>query len=351
MAIKVLVVDDSGFFRRRLTELINADVRLQVVGTASNGQEAIDEATRLRPDVITMDYEMPVMDGITSLREIHRKLGIPVLMFSSLTYEGARVTLDALEAGAVDYLPKNFDEISRHPGEIQKVLCDRIAIVSGSRVAVSSRPPAAVTSVQKAPEPASPGRRNSQRATQLIVIGASTGGPMALQEVLTRLPANFRLPILLVQHMPGTFTKAFAERLDRICQITVSEAKDGDVLRPAHAYLAPGGKQMLLDGRMPMRIRIVDGDERLNYKPSLDVTFGSVARDLGGKVLGVVLTGMGADGRDGARLLKAEGATIWAQDEASCVIYGMPMAVAKAGLVDEVLDLRRVAPRLCEEIN
>lgn len=343
------MVDDSGFFRRRLTELINADARLQVVGTASNGQEGIDEATRLRPDVITMDYEMPVMDGITSLREIHRKLGIPVLMFSSLTYEGARVTLDALEAGAVDYLPKNFEEISRHPDEIQKVLCDRIVMVSGSRASV--RQPSATPASAKAPEQVVPARRSSQRATQLVVIGASTGGPMALQEVLTRLPANFRLPILLVQHMPGTFTKAFAERLDRICQIDVSEARDGDVLRPGHAYLAPGGKQMLLDGRMPMRIRIVDGDERLNYKPSLDVTFGSVARDLGGKVLGVVLTGMGADGRDGARLLKAEGATIWAQDEASCVIYGMPMAVARAGLVDEVLDLRRVAPRLCEEIN
>lgn len=349
MTIKVLVVDDSGFFRRRLTELINADARMQVIGTASNGQEAIDEATRLRPDVITMDYEMPVMDGITSLREIHRKLGIPVLMFSSLTYEGARVTLDALEAGAVDYLPKNFEEISRHPDEIQKILCDRIMLVSGSRSAAGRGP--ATTQVVKTAEPVAPARRASLRGTQLVVIGASTGGPMALQEVLTCLPANFRLPILLVQHMPGTFTKAFAERLDRICQISVSEASDGDVLKAGHAYLAPGGKQMLLDGRTSMRIRIVDGDERLNYKPSLDVTFGSVARDLGGKVLGVVLTGMGADGRDGARLLKAEGATIWAQDEASCVIYGMPMAVAKAGLVDEVLDLRRVAPRLCEEIN
>lgn len=349
MTIKVLVVDDSGFFRRRLTEFINADARLQVIGTASNGQEAIEEASRLRPDVITMDYEMPVMDGITSLREIHRKLRIPVLMFSSLTYEGARVTLDALEAGAIDYLPKNFEDISRNPDEIQKVLCDRIVIVSGSRT--SAVPIARTVSTAKVPEAVRPGRRASQRLTQLVVIGASTGGPMALQEVLTGLPANFRLPILLVQHMPGTFTKAFAERLDRICQIGVSEAKDGDILKAGHAYLAPGGKQMMMDGRMPMRIRVVDGDERLNYKPSLDITFGSVARDLGSKVLGVVLTGMGADGRDGARLLKAEGATIWAQDEASCVIYGMPMAVAKAGLVDEVLDLRRVATRLCEEIN
>jgi two-component system chemotaxis response regulator CheB len=349
MTIKVLVVDDSGFFRRRLTELINADARLQVIGTASNGQEAIDEASRLRPDVITMDYEMPVMDGITALREIHRKLGIPVLMFSSLSYEGARVTLDALEAGAVDYLPKNFEEISRQPDEIQKILCDRIVIVAGSRARVR----AASVETTKSTEPArsTATRRASQRATQLVVIGASTGGPMALQEVLTGLPVNFRLPILLVQHMPGTFTNAFAERLNRICQINVSEAQNGDVLRAGHAYLAPGGKQMVLDGRTPMRIRVVEGDAGLNYKPSLDVTFGSAARDLGGKVLGIVLTGMGSDGRDGARLLKAAGATIWAQDEASCVIYGMPMAVAKAGLVDEVLDLRRVAPRLCDEIN
>jgi len=349
MTIKVLVVDDSGFFRRRLTELINADARLQVIGTASNGQEAIDEASRLRPDVITMDYEMPVMDGITALREIHRKLGIPVLMFSSLSYEGARVTLDALEAGAVDYLPKNFEEISRQPDEIQKILCDRIVIVAGSRARVR----AASVETTKSTEPArsTATRRASQRATQLVVIGASTGGPMALQEVLTGLPVNFRLPILLVQHMPGTFTNAFAERLNRICQINVSEAQNGDVLRAGHAYLAPGGKQMVLDGRTPIRIRVVEGDAGLNYKPSLDVTFGSAARDLGGKVLGIVLTGMGSDGRDGARLLKAAGATIWAQDEASCVIYGMPMAVAKAGLVDEVLDLRRVAPRLCDEIN
>lgn len=351
MTIKVLVVDDSGFFRRRLTDLINGDPRLEVIGTASNGQEGIDEAVRLRPDVITMDYEMPVMDGITSLREIHRRLRIPVLMFSSLTYEGARVTLDALEAGAVDYLPKNFEEIARHPDEIQRLLCERIVMVSGSGPARRFGSPAATAAPDvKAVEPA-PRRRTSTRGTQLVVIGASTGGPMALQEVLTQIPAGFRLPILLVQHMPGTFTKAFAERLDRICQISVKEATDGDILQPGHAYLAPGGRQMVLDSRTSTRLRVIDGEERLNYKPSLDVTFGSAARELGGKVLGIVLTGMGSDGREGARLLKSAGATIWAQDEASCVIYGMPMAVAKAGLVDEVLELQRVAPRLNEEIS
>lgn len=174
---------------------------------------------------------------------------------------------------------------------------------------------------------------------------------MALQEVLTKLPANFPLPVLLVQHMPGTFTKAFADRLDRICQIRIQEAVDGDMLKPGHAYLAPGGKQMLLDSRASLRLKVMDGDERLNYKPSLDVTFGSAARDLGAKVLGIVLTGMGSDGREGARLLKAQGATIWAQDEASSVIYGMPMAVAKAGLTDEILGLQQLAGRLCEEIR
>lgn len=374
MTIKVLVVDDSGFFRRRLSELINGDVRLTVIGTASNGQEAINEAKRLRPDVITMDYEMPVLDGISAVREIYSQLGTPVLMFSSLTYEGARVTLDALAAGAVDYLPKNFEDISRHPEELQRILCDRIVVIAGSRrrsltSALSSGAPATpVSASQSAPQsvpqstpqtvpPAAPGavpaasRRSTARSYQLLIIGASTGGPMALQEVLTKIPASFPLPILLVQHMPGTFTKAFAERLNRICQIGIQEAADGDVLKPGQAYLAPGGKQMLLDSRSALRVRIIDGDERLNYKPSLDVTFGSAARDLGARVLGIVLTGMGADGREGARLLKAQGATIWAQDEATSVIYGMPMAVAKAGLTDEILPLQQVANRICEEIQ
>src|SRR5690554_3188731 len=355
MTIKVLVVDDSGFFRRRLSEMINRDPRMKVVGTAADGQEAITEARRLRPDVITMDYEMPVMDGITALRSIHRELGTPVMMFSSLTYEGARVTLDALEAGAVDYLPKNFEDISRHPEELQKILCDRLIVVASSRSGAvpASAAPATTTATQP---PASPAARTSRKSStlqhcRLLIIGASTGGPMALQEVLTALPARFRVPILLVQHMPGTFTRAFAERLDRICEIGVREATDGERLQPGNAYLAPGGKQMLVDSRGALRVKVIDGEERLNYRPSLDVTFGSAARELGAGVLGVVLTGMGADGREGARLLKAQGATIWVQDRASCVIYGMPMAVASAGLSDEELSLREVAPRLREEFG
>lgn len=174
---------------------------------------------------------------------------------------------------------------------------------------------------------------------------------MALQQVLTKLPASFSVPVLLVQHMPGSFTKAFAERLDRLCKVSVEEAADGQTLQAGKVLLAPGGMQTVLDGRRQGTVKVINGDERLNYRPSLDLTFGSAAREYGSRVLGIVLTGMGADGKEGARLLKQQGARIWAQDEKSCVIYGMPMAVAQAGLVDEQHDLTGIGLRLCEEFS
>ncbi|WP_139113465.1 chemotaxis-specific protein-glutamate methyltransferase CheB, partial [Pseudomonas sp. 31 E 5] len=185
-----------------------------------------------------------------------------------------------------------------------------------------------------------------RKAYKLVAIGTSTGGPVALQRVLTQLPANFPAPIVLIQHMPAAFTKAFAERLDKLCRISVKEAEDGDILRPGLALLAPGGKQMMVDGRGA--IKILPGDERLNYKPCVDITFGSAAKSYGDKVLAVVLTGMGADGREGARLLKQGGSAIWAQDEASCVIYGMPMAIVKADLADAVYSLDDIGKHLVE---
>ncbi|PSU44616.1 chemotaxis response regulator protein-glutamate methylesterase, partial [Photobacterium aphoticum] len=187
---------------------------------------------------------------------------------------------------------------------------------------------------------------------QLVAIGTSTGGPVALQKILTQLPANFPLPIVLIQHMPATFTAAFAARLNNLCRIGVKEAEDGDMLKPGMAYLAPGGMQMMVDGRPGAgRLRIIDGGERMNYKPCVDVTFGSAAKVYQDKVLAMVLTGMGADGRDGSRMLKSAGATIWAQDEDSCVVYGMPQAVAKAGLSSEDLPLDRVAERILVELG
>ena len=367
MPISVLIVDDSGFFRRRLKEIIDASPELTVVGTASNGREGIEMAQRLKPDVITMDYEMPVMDGITAVRQLMSICPTPVLMFSSLTYEGARVTLDALEAGAVDYLPKNFEEISRNSEELRRRLTERLVTVSqakrrgllvppalrSSTAPAAPTPPAArapgAASAAPAPGASAPSARKvdlRRKHFRLVAIGTSTGGPVALQAVLTKLPRGFPLPILLIQHMPASFTPAFAERLNSLCQIQVREAKDGDDLQPGVALLAPGGKQMMVDKRG--KVRILAGDERLNYKPCVDITFGSAANAFQDQVLAIVLTGMGADGRDGARMLKQAGSTVFAQDEATSVIYGMPMAVAKAGLADEIMPLPEVATRLRE---
>ena len=375
MVVKVLVVDDSGFFRRRVSEILSADSNIQVVGTATNGKEAIDQALALKPDVITMDYEMPMMDGITAVRHIMQRCPTPVLMFSSLTHEGARVTLDALDAGAVDFLPKNFEDISRNPEKVKQLLCEKILSISRSNRRVSAySAPAPSPAPSSAPTSASsygsaapvraaitpsrnpaPGHAPAhavsspapkRKAYKLVAIGTSTGGPVALQRVLTQLPANFPAPIVLIQHMPAAFTKAFAERLDKLCRISVKEAEDGDILRPGLALLAPGGKQMMIDGRGA--VKILPGDERLNYKPCVDITFGSAAKSYGDKVLAVVLTGMGADGREGARLLKQGGSSIWAQDEASCVIYGMPMAIVKAELADAVYGLDDIGKHLVE---
>ena len=379
MVVKVLVVDDSGFFRRRVTEILSSDPNIKVVGTATNGKEAIDLALSLKPDVITMDYEMPMMDGITAVRHIMQRSPTPVLMFSSLTHEGARVTLDALDAGAVDFLPKNFEDISRNPDKVKQLLCEKVHSIARSNRRMGSfsspspasaptptvsAPAVSTRSTSPAPAPTrslppratpAPAERNAhaalspapkRKAYKLVAIGTSTGGPVALQRVLTQLPANFPAPIVLIQHMPAAFTKAFAERLDKLCQISVKEAEDGDILRPGLALLAPGGKQMMVDGRGA--VKILPGDERLNYKPCVDITFGSAAKSYGDKVLAVVLTGMGADGREGARLLKQGGSHIWAQDEASCVIYGMPMAIVKADLADAIYSLDDIGKHLVE---
>ena len=366
MAVKVLVVDDSGFFRRRVSEILSADPTIQVVGTATNGKEAIDQALALKPDVITMDYEMPMMDGITAVRHIMQRCPTPVLMFSSLTHEGARVTLDALDAGAVDFLPKNFEDISRNPEKVKQMLCEKVHTIARSnrRTAPVAAPaplsapthtPSAlarpVTAAPSSPTPAPAAvKRKSYR---LVAIGTSTGGPVALQRVLTQLPANFPAPIVLIQHMPAAFTKAFAERLDKLCRISVKEAEDGDLLRPGLALLAPGGKQMLIEGsEREARLRIKEDDSaRITFKPSVDITFATAAKVFADKVLAIVLTGMGADGREGARLLKQQGAKIWAQDEASCVVYGMPQAVTSAGLTDVEVGLADVASKLISEVG
>ena len=380
MAIRVLVVDDSSFFRRRVSEIINSDIRLEVIDVAVNGKEAVEKALQLKPDVITMDIEMPVMDGITAVREIMASYPIPILMFSSLTQDGAKATLDALDAGALDFLPKKFEDIARNRDEAVSLLQQRVieiaarrkfmrrpvvprsatiastaaantttanTTIAGARTASALRPSSAVRPLSSAARFKATGKKY-----QLTAIGTSTGGPVALQKILTKLPANYPHPIVLIQHMPATFTAAFASRLNSLCKIEVKEAADGDTLQPGVAYLAPGGKQMMIEGRPgTAKLRIIDGGERMNYKPCVDVTFGSAAKVYSDKVLSMVLTGMGADGREGARMLKTAGATIWAQDEESCVVYGMPQAVAKAGISTEDLTLERIAERMLVEVG
>jgi len=356
---KVLVVDDSSFFQGRLKEMINEHPELQVIGVAANGQEAIELAEKLHPDIISMDYEMPFLDGVSAVRAIMAKRPVPIVMFSSLTYEGARITLDALEAGAVDFIPKNFAEVSRNSAGLKKKLHETL-LTFARQAQVRAIPPAPPPRPNNPPKPverapvevpkkiveAPPVHRGLKGKVKILVIGASTGGPVALTEVIQKLPASFALPVVVIQHMPENFTRAFAERLDKVCAVHVAEAKDGDTLQPGHVLVAPGGKQLIFDKRGG--VKILPGDERVSCKPSVDITFASAANVYGGAVLGVVLTGMGSDGGDGARLLKDKGAVIWGQDQASCVVYGMPKAVAS--LADEVLPLSQIGPRLAQDL-
>lgn len=348
MAVRVLVVDDSSFFRRRVTEMLSSDPRIEVIGTAADGAEAVKQAEVLKPDVITMDIEMPVMDGITAVRRIMQKMPIPILMFSSLTTDGAKATLDALDAGAADFLPKKFEDISNDRDEARRILCARVRLIGARGLAKPVATTAAATPIKAA---AAPARRPPRGNYDLVAIGTSTGGPVALQDVLTKLPGNFPKPIILIQHMPGSFTPAFAQRLDGLCQIQVKEAADGDQLKPGLALLAPGGKQMLLESRGgAVVVRIKEAEASQTYKPSVDLSFSSAAKVFPGKILSIILTGMGADGREGARELKQGGSKLWSQDEASCVVYGMPAAVAEAGLSDYVLPLNEIGTSLAQAV-
>ena len=371
MAIKVLVVDDSSFFRRRVSEIVNQDPELEVIATASNGAEAVKMAAELNPQVITMDIEMPVMDGITAVREIMAKCPTPILMFSSLTHDGAKATLDALDAGALDFLPKRFEDIATNKDDAILLLQQRVKALGRRRMfrpiarpvvapTPSARPTGSVlgsTSISAHTPVAAPVRtstattiRASGKQYKLLLIGTSTGGPVALQKILTQFPANYPHPILLIQHMPAAFTPAFASRLNGLCKIEVKEAANGDLLKPGCAYLAPGGMQMMVERTGASgRLKVIAGSADMNYKPCVDITFASASKAFSGDVLAVVLTGMGADGREGARMLKAVGATIWAQDEASCVVYGMPQAVASAGIATQSIALDNMAECILKE--
>jgi len=370
---KVLIVDDSSFFQHRLKEIINESPELEVIGIASNGREAIEKAAQLNPDIISMDYEMPYLDGVSAIRAIMAERPVPIVMFSSMTYEGATITLEALDAGAVDFIPKNFAEVSRNSAVLKHKLHEKLITFASKANAAPAR-----NTDQLAAEASEKSRRARQTTEalrerlakqaqaakpktvskpsqklkgkiKLVVIGASTGGPVALSDIITRLPANFPCPVLIVQHMPENFTKAFAERMDRQSLLHVKEAKTGDRLEAGKVLIAPGGRQMILD-RSGTSVKIIEGDNRVNYKPCVDITFASVASSFQSSVLGIVLTGMGSDGCEGAKLLKQRNAVIWTQDQESCVVYGMPASVANANLSDDVIPLSEFSARLSAEL-
>lgn len=339
MTIKVLVTDDSTFFRRRLTEIIDADPRLEVVAIAVNGQQAIDMLQQHQPDVITMDLEMPVMNGIEAVRQIMQKRPTPVLMLSTWTTEGAKSTLEALEAGAMDFLPKRFRDLSSEDSDARQKLCDRLFFLA------SHAYPARQQQNLEQPTAANPPPPSE---LELVAIGTSTGGPVALSKLMSQLPADFPYPLLLIQHMPGTFTPSFAQRLDRQSAMHVKQAEDGEILRPGVAYLAPGGEQMLVTGRrgnLKLQIRH-SGDRPQTYSPCIDLTLASIARVCAAQTLAIILTGMGSDGTEGCKAIHNGGGLVWAQDQQSSTIYGMPMAVARANIADKVLDLGAIGQQL-----
>ena len=343
MSVRVLVVDDSRFYRRRVSEILNLDANLEVIGTAKDGAEAVELTKSLRPDVVTMDVEMPIMDGITATRRIMESTPTPILMFSSLTKTGARATFDALDAGAVDYVPKHFDDIAEHQDKAIATLCRRIFQLKEINARLKAVPKVVRPPVSGVAANASLRKEFDLNHYRLLVIGTSTGGPVALQDILTKLPKSFPVPILLVQHMPGDFTPAFAQRLDRLCDISVKEVVDGETLKRGCAYLAPGGSQTLVIGN-PLNLRAVIKPAKTGqiYKPCIDMTFDSIAELGVERVLAMVLTGMGSDGSEGAKNLKRIGATIWAQDEASSLVSSMPSSVASTGIVDRVLSLSEI---------
>jgi two-component system chemotaxis response regulator CheB len=342
--IRVLVVDDSAFMRVALRKMMETDPEIQVIEAARNGEEALAKIKELRPDVVTMDVEMPVMDGLTALGRVMAETPTPVIMISALTEEGADATFKALELGAVDFIPKggksyvNLDIVKVSEQLRQKIR----AIVSRNRTRrilpapIPPKPVSPVVRFNTAPQ---------TRPCQLVALGTSTGGPMALTQLLPQIPKEFSKSILMVQHMPPMFTGPFAKRLNSLSQISVKEAENGEIVEPGRAYLAPGGIHMKVQRERMNQLRIVldpEPSEKL-FIPSVDVMMLSVAEAFQGNILGVIMTGMGSDGFKGMTAIKNKRGVTVAQDEESCVVYGMPRVCVEAGIVDHVLPLDQLA--------
>jgi two-component system chemotaxis response regulator CheB len=340
--VRVLVVDDSALMRKLIPQILETDNSIQVVGTAMDGNFGLKKIDELKPQVITLDLEMPGMGGLDMLKEIMRRHRIPVIVVSSHSTEGASVTLKALSLGAFDFVSKPSDVSSRMP-EVAQELISKIKAAAQSR----GIPIHAATDFP-VPVPRPKGKPGEKRApTRIVAIGISTGGPQSLQYLLAQLPADFPGSIVVVQHMPEGFTEMFARRLDECCSLNVKEAQSGDLLLAGRVLICPGSRHMKLK-RLPLGdIAILSDDPRVNgHRPSADVMFKSVAEEFGQRALGLLMTGMGEDGAHGLGLIKAAGGLTIAQGEQSCVVFGMPKAAIERGHAMRVVELEALASTL-----
>ena len=355
--IRVLVVDDSVVIRRLVTHALEEDAEIEVVGTASNGSIALQRIPQYNPDVLTLDIEMPEMDGLETLRHLRRDYPqLRVIMFSTLTERGAAITLEALTLGASDYVTKASNEgsLDRSMARLREELVPKIKqfFILPARVGVAARPEPAQVQAATPIWHSKMVQQTTKVRPKVVVIGVSTGGPTALGTILPQLPAEFPLPILLVQHMPPLFTRFLAERLCTSCRLLVKEASQGDQVAAGKILIAPGDFHMKVAGNgAEARVFLDQSPPQNSCRPSVDALFSSIGEVYGGAAIAAILTGMGQDGLRGAEILKAQGASILAQDEASSVVWGMPGAVVNAGLADCVLPLDQVVPEILRRVD
>jgi two-component system chemotaxis response regulator CheB len=343
--VRVLIVDDSAFMRTALSRMIALDPDLRVVGTAANGMEALQVIATLDPEVITLDVEMPGIDGLETLRRIMAQFPRPVIMVSSATLKGAEITFNALAAGAFDYVPKQLSAASLDILHIRSDLIAKIKAAAESRHAKADvKEKDQMDLSRKPPRAELPRRETSSLGAAIVALGVSTGGPKALEEILPQLPGDLGVPILIVQHMPAGFTAPFAERLNKLCAVTIHPAAHGEVVRPGVVYLAPAGFHMTVDRSNNKSTVICLSDQPPDqvHIPSADVMMQSVAAAFHSQAMGVIMTGMGADGAQGMNAIYREGGFTLGQDESSCAVYGMPRVCAGMGILDRVVPLDKI---------